>query len=144
MPVLLYDFTDVIAFGAEHSTLGPLVAKALKMVEERWIAEGFPDRERALAVALRRDVRTIRRRVEEAIDLVAENVAENAAARVDPPAGDEADHWHVERREALVRLDVPEPQCVERWTVSPKVASVTKTSQGTSSRGAQVGSGARL
>ncbi|MEV8440968.1 hypothetical protein AB0425_26620 [Actinosynnema sp. NPDC051121] len=68
------------------------------------------DRERALAVALRRDVRTIRRRVEEAIDLF----AENAAARCGPA---EADDWHVERREALVRLDVPQPQCVERWTI---------------------------
>ena len=29
MPVLLYSFTDVIAFGANHSTLGPLVAQAL-------------------------------------------------------------------------------------------------------------------
>jgi hypothetical protein len=28
MPILTYDFTDVIAFGAEHSTLGPLVATA--------------------------------------------------------------------------------------------------------------------
>lgn len=28
MPVLLYDFTDVVAFGAEHSTMGPIVAKA--------------------------------------------------------------------------------------------------------------------
>jgi hypothetical protein len=28
MPVLLYDFQDVIAFGAEHSTLGPIVAQA--------------------------------------------------------------------------------------------------------------------
>jgi hypothetical protein len=28
MPVLLYDFTDVVAFGAEHSTLGPIVARA--------------------------------------------------------------------------------------------------------------------
>lgn len=28
MPVLLYDFQDVIAFGAEHSTLGPIVADA--------------------------------------------------------------------------------------------------------------------
>lgn len=28
MPVLLYDFTDVIAFGAEHSTLEPIVARA--------------------------------------------------------------------------------------------------------------------
>ncbi|MFE9745254.1 hypothetical protein ACFYOT_10150 [Saccharothrix saharensis] len=71
------------------------------------------DRERSLAAALHRDVRTVRRRVEEAIDLF----AEDAATRVGPPTGDEADHWHVERREALVRLDVPEPQCVERWTM---------------------------
>ncbi|UUL82156.1 M20/M25/M40 family metallo-hydrolase [Sphingomonas qomolangmaensis] len=28
MPILLYDFTDVVAFGAEHSTMGPLVAAA--------------------------------------------------------------------------------------------------------------------
>ena len=28
MPVLLYDFTDVIAFGAEHSTMGNAVARA--------------------------------------------------------------------------------------------------------------------
>ncbi|HEX8379536.1 MAG TPA: M28 family metallopeptidase [Allosphingosinicella sp.] len=30
MPVLLYDFTDVIAFGAEHSTMGAAVARAGK------------------------------------------------------------------------------------------------------------------
>lgn len=30
MPVLLYDFQDVIAFGAEHSTMGPIVARAGK------------------------------------------------------------------------------------------------------------------
>ena len=29
MPVLLYRFTDLTAFGAEHSTLGPIVAKAV-------------------------------------------------------------------------------------------------------------------
>ncbi|WP_448662224.1 M28 family metallopeptidase [Sphingomonas sp. CJ20] len=28
MPILLYDFQDVVAFGAEHSTLGPIVAHA--------------------------------------------------------------------------------------------------------------------
>ncbi len=29
MPVLTYDFADIIAFGAEHSTLGPVVAQAV-------------------------------------------------------------------------------------------------------------------
>lgn len=28
MPILLYDFQDVVAFGAEHSTLGPIVQRA--------------------------------------------------------------------------------------------------------------------
>jgi hypothetical protein len=28
MPILLYDFKDVIGFGAEHSTMGPIVSKA--------------------------------------------------------------------------------------------------------------------
>ncbi|HYI42931.1 MAG TPA: M20/M25/M40 family metallo-hydrolase, partial [Sphingomicrobium sp.] len=30
MPILTYDFTDVIAFGAEHSTMGPIVARAVQ------------------------------------------------------------------------------------------------------------------
>ncbi|GAA0738955.1 M20/M25/M40 family metallo-hydrolase [Sphingomonas japonica] len=30
MPVLLYDFQDVVAFGAEHSTMGPMVDAAAK------------------------------------------------------------------------------------------------------------------
>ncbi|WP_348635594.1 M28 family metallopeptidase [Sphingobium sp. Sx8-8] len=30
MPILTYDFQDLIAFGAEHSTLGPIVEKAAK------------------------------------------------------------------------------------------------------------------
>ena len=30
MPVLTYDFADVIAFGAEHSSLGDVVARAIK------------------------------------------------------------------------------------------------------------------
>jgi len=30
MPVLLYRFTDVVAFGAQHSSMGPIVAEAVK------------------------------------------------------------------------------------------------------------------
>ena len=32
MPILLYDFTDVIVFGAEQSTLGPIIARATQRV----------------------------------------------------------------------------------------------------------------
>jgi len=33
MPVLLYPFTDVIAYGADHSTLGPIVADAVRPMQ---------------------------------------------------------------------------------------------------------------
>ena len=33
MPVLTYDFTDVIAFGGEHSTLGPIASRAAAKAE---------------------------------------------------------------------------------------------------------------
>jgi len=33
MPVLLYPFTDVVAFGSDHSTLGPIVAAAVKPMQ---------------------------------------------------------------------------------------------------------------
>lgn len=36
---------------ARGLSAGPLVAKALKMVETRWIAEGFPDAARAGQIA---------------------------------------------------------------------------------------------
>ncbi len=31
MPLLLYDFTDVIAFGGDHTTMGPVIAEAVKI-----------------------------------------------------------------------------------------------------------------
>jgi hypothetical protein len=46
MPVLLYDFQDVVAFGAEHSTMGPAVARAaakmgLSLSEDPLPSEGL-------------------------------------------------------------------------------------------------------
>ncbi|MEP7314853.1 MAG: M28 family metallopeptidase [Pseudomonadota bacterium] len=46
MPVLLYPFTDVVAFGADHSTFGPLVAAAvapmgIKLAPDPMAAQGF-------------------------------------------------------------------------------------------------------
>ncbi len=46
MPILLYDFQDVIAFGAEHSTMGPAVARAaqkmgLSLSPDPLPSEGF-------------------------------------------------------------------------------------------------------
>ena len=42
MPVLLYDFQDVIAFGAEHSTLGPIVQRAGAQMGVKLSADPLP------------------------------------------------------------------------------------------------------
>jgi len=42
MPVLTYDFRDVIAFGAEHSTMGPIVEKAGAAVGVKLIPDPLP------------------------------------------------------------------------------------------------------
>jgi hypothetical protein len=42
MPVLLYDFTDVIAFGANHSTLGPAVQRAVAQANVTLAADPLP------------------------------------------------------------------------------------------------------
>jgi Zn-dependent M28 family amino/carboxypeptidase len=42
MPVLLYDFQDVIAFGSEHSTLGPIVARAAGRMNVALSADPLP------------------------------------------------------------------------------------------------------
>ena len=42
MPVLLYPFTDVVAFGANHSSLGPLVASAVAPMGVRLAPDPMP------------------------------------------------------------------------------------------------------
>lgn len=43
MPVLTYDFQDVTAFGAEHSTLGPIVARAAARMGVRLSPDPLPE-----------------------------------------------------------------------------------------------------
>jgi hypothetical protein len=43
MPVLLYDFTDVVAFGAEHSTMGEAVARAGRTMGVALSADPLPE-----------------------------------------------------------------------------------------------------
>jgi len=42
MPILTYDFRDVTAFGAEHSTLGPIVARAAARMDVRLSPDPLP------------------------------------------------------------------------------------------------------
>ena len=43
MPLLLYRFTDVTAFGADHSTLGPIVAKAVAPMGVKMSPDPMPE-----------------------------------------------------------------------------------------------------
>ncbi|HYN46627.1 MAG TPA: M20/M25/M40 family metallo-hydrolase, partial [Allosphingosinicella sp.] len=43
MPILSYDFTDVTAFGAEHSTLGPIVTRAAARMGVRMAPDPLPE-----------------------------------------------------------------------------------------------------
>jgi Zn-dependent M28 family amino/carboxypeptidase len=43
MPVLTYDFADVIAFGAEHSTLGPIVERAAARMNVALTPDPLPE-----------------------------------------------------------------------------------------------------
>jgi hypothetical protein len=43
MPILLYDFTDVVAFGAEHSTMGEVVARAGKKMGVTMTPDPLPE-----------------------------------------------------------------------------------------------------
>ena len=43
MPVLTYDFQDVIAFGAEHSTLGPIVTRAAARMDVEVTPDPLPE-----------------------------------------------------------------------------------------------------
>jgi hypothetical protein len=43
MPILTYDFQDVIAFGAEHSTMGPITARAAAQMGVRLTPDPLPE-----------------------------------------------------------------------------------------------------
>ena len=43
MPILTYDFRDVIAFGAEHSTMGPIVERAAARMNVRLSPDPLPE-----------------------------------------------------------------------------------------------------
>lgn len=43
MPMLLYPFTDVVAFGADHSTMGPMVARAAGEMGVTLAPDPFPE-----------------------------------------------------------------------------------------------------
>jgi hypothetical protein len=72
------------------------------------------DRVKALAAQFDRDVRTIRRWMDEAIDLLVENALkqEEAASWTMEGSG-----WRVLRLEAILRLDGVTPECIERRTI---------------------------
>ncbi|ONI84527.1 hypothetical protein ALI22I_28655 [Saccharothrix sp. ALI-22-I] len=72
------------------------------------------DRVKLLANKFTRDVRTIRRRMDEAFDLLAENAIATEPRGQRSSAGHD---WYVQRFEAVLRLDRTTPECFERRTI---------------------------
>lgn len=78
-----------------------------------WQDSLLQDRVRRLAEREKRDVRTIRRRIDDGIELLAQ-VAGNPATG---SSGAKSDGWRVERVESLLRMDLKTPVCYERRTI---------------------------
>jgi hypothetical protein len=72
------------------------------------------DRVKLLAIEFDRDVRTIRRRMNEAIDLLVENALKQEEFTSRATEGKD---WHVRRFEAILRMDGTAPECIERRTI---------------------------
>jgi hypothetical protein len=68
------------------------------------------DRVQFLADLQKRDVRTIRRRMDEGFDLLAEIATKPA----DTAARGSGLGWYIDRMEAILRMDKPSPVCFER------------------------------
>lgn len=67
-----------------------------------------------LAAQQERDIRTIRRRIDDGLAMLAEAATADRSPR--HSTGDEHD-WHVQQFEAVLRLDLPAPTSFERRTV---------------------------
>jgi hypothetical protein len=95
------------------------------------------DRVQRLADQESRDARTIRRRVDEAINMLAQ-LAVRAATT---PARTDGDGWRVERLESLLRMDVESPVCFERRFIVAESSGVEEVRElMTLPRGAEPGS----
>jgi hypothetical protein len=68
------------------------------------------DRVQFLAELQKRDVRTIRRRMDEGFDLLAEIAMKPA----DSSARGSGLGWYIDRMDAILRMDKPNPECFER------------------------------
>jgi hypothetical protein len=69
-----------------------------------------------LARQLHCQERTARRRVDEAFELLVQAAAESDLEAVpDPPA---LHDWHIRRMDAVLRLDVPSPELIDRRTIT--------------------------
>jgi hypothetical protein len=87
------------------------VTAALALSPE-WQESLLQDRIRRLAEREKRDVRTIRRRIDDGIELLAQIAVKPPAASTGANAG-----WRVESLDSLLRMDMSTPTCFERRTI---------------------------
>jgi hypothetical protein len=75
------------------------------------------ERETVLADQLERSKRTARRRMERAFQLLAEYAVARWADLIDTDESDPERGWHVQKLEALLRLDTTQPEVTEARTI---------------------------
>lgn len=92
-----------------------LAAVAALGLQEDTQQQFLKDRVRWLADRQQRDGRTIRRRIDQAMSLL----AEVATSDIHAEPRKENRGWHTRRFEAVLRMDKPTPECLERrWIVA--------------------------
>lgn len=84
------------------------------------------ERVRWLASALDHDERTVRRRIDEALGLVAEYLAAGSADSAEParPASRSPAGWYYASVRSVVRLDLPEPEVLEERRITVTAPSL--------------------
>ncbi len=116
----------VLAFLAELAGNLPedlrLAFSAAMALDEDVRHRFLDERIRWLAARLQRDVRTARRRIDEAISFAEESAAARALESSDYMPG----RWHLARLRTLLRLDGEQPTAIEERTVVADVDGLTE------------------
>jgi hypothetical protein len=103
------------------------ILAALALHEATRDMRTYEQRKEWVARQVERVARTAERRIDEAQDLLAQEVArELAELRSRPPAVDEADMWYIERFSAVYLLDGDIPEAIERRVIRSNMEGLTE------------------
>jgi hypothetical protein len=107
--------------------LGLAILAALALHEDTKNMRTYERRRQWLAEKIDRVARTAERRIDNAQDLLAQEIApELTAQRGKPPLVADEDKWYVERFSALLMLDGKHPEAIERRLIRSRVDGLTE------------------